>query len=530
MALTKLSPRQRMINMMYIVLIAMLALNVDKHVLKAFHLMEKNFVSSSNSFDQKNNLQMAGFLKIMEKEEKKAKPYYKSALAAQEISKDFDTYIEGLKNEMLELYGGRLEEEEGEAGLTSLKNPEGMEKHAYYFIVQDNGKHAAELQQKINTTRDKLLNLLKPDEDELFVDSKYFNLAKQANLLQADEPPRYGTSKQTWASVNLEYQPVGALMASLTQYQNNAKALEADVINKLMYGVNQSSHIIDELNAAIIPQSNYVMEGENYTADVMLIASSSSVTPKITMNGSNLSTIEGGVGKINVRASGIGQKTISGNIEVADPKTGEPELYPFQHTYQVFKPVATVSPDAMNLVYRDLKNPMSISVPGFSAADIRVEANNGAQITGSNGRYNLKMNGSSSKVNVTVYAKGKKMGTTEFRVRNVPEPGPMLGGIRNDSRAKSRAELCAQSVVLASLGEGFAYNLPFKVTSFRLTYAPKRGNAVRLRTNGNKLTPEMKRLLCGCSAGDQFIIENIKSKNSEYGIQRAVSPMTITVR
>jgi gliding motility-associated protein GldM len=530
MAQVKLPPRQRMINMMYIVLIAMLALNVDKHVLKAFHLMEKNFISSASSYDKKNDLQMSGFLQLVNKEEEKARPYYEAAKDAQKISAEFDRYIEELKTEVIALYNGRLEEEEGEDGITSLKTPEGIEKHANFFLVQEKGKRAKELQAKINSTRDKLLALLKPDSRELFVSKKYFSMAEQANLLQANEPENTGITKATWATINLENQPVGALVANLTQYQNNAKALEADVISKLIYGVNQSSHIIDELNAAIIPQSNYVMEGENYQADVMLIATSSAAKPKITMNGNSLNSMEKGVGKINFKANGIGEKTIKGTIEVADPKTGKPTLYPYEHTYQVFKPVATVSAEELNLLYKTLDNPLSISVPGFSAADIKVTATGGASVNGINGKYNVKVSGTARSVDVTVFAKGKNMGTTTFRVRDVPPPDAMLGGIKNDGRAVSRAELCAQNSLLATLGDDFAYNLPFRVTSFRFIYIPKRGDFKSAEGTGNTLTPLMKSAMCGAQSGDRFLIENITATNSQYGITKSVAPMNLVVR
>ncbi|MBT8327866.1 MAG: gliding motility protein GldM, partial [Bacteroidia bacterium] len=427
MAKTKLSPRQKMINMMYLVLLALLALNVDKHVLKAFHLMEKNFLSSSESYDRKNQNQMAGFFQLMEKEEVKAKPYYSSAKEAQAISQEFNGYISDLKREIEELYDGRLEMEEGEDGLTSLKMPEGMEKHANFFMVKNRGKKAKELQEKINTTRDKLLNLLLPTNDSLFYTEDVYLAVKQANLLKAEEPSNASLSKKTWASINLEYQPVGALMALLTQYQNNAKALEADVIRSLMEGVHADNFVIDQLDAAIIPRSNYVMEGENYEADVMMIARNSASQPEISMNGAPLQTIEQGIGKLSFTARGIGEKTVKGEITVRDPRTNEPKQYPYEHTYQVFKPVATVSADKLNLLYVDLDNPLSISVPGFSAADISVKASRGASISGSNGTYNVKVDGSARKVSITVTAGGRNMGTTEYRVRNVPEPNGQIG-------------------------------------------------------------------------------------------------------
>lgn len=530
MATTNLSPRQRMINMMYIVLIAMLALNVDRHVLKAFHLMEKNFITSAESYDKKNAVQMAGFAILADEEKEKATPYYEAAQNAQRISSEFDLYIEDLKSEIIELYDGRLEEEEGEDGLTSLKSPEGMEKHAYLFMVKEKGKRAKELQLKINSTRDKLLDLLKPAEDKLFVDSTHYYEAKQSNLLDAKEPATTSASKRSWASINLEYQPVGALIALLTQYQNNAKALESDIIGRLIRGVNSSAHIIDELNAAIIPQSNYVMEGEKYTADVMLIARSSSAIPKITMNGSPIQEMNGGVGKIDIVASGVGQKTVSGEIELADPKTGEPSFYKYEHKYQVFKPVATVSPTKMNLLYIGLDNPLNISVPGFSAADINVSTSSGATISGSNGTYKVKVDGSKRKVHINVTAKGRSMGSTEFRVRNIPEPEIQIGGVPNDGRARSASELCAQNRILASLGKDFAYDMQWRVTKFQFIYVPRRGNAIPKNGNGSTLTREMKDLICHAQRGDIILIQNVKAKDTRFGNIKSVPPMTVQIR
>ncbi len=143
-----------MINMMYLVLLALLTLNVDNRVLKAFRLMGKNFVSSANIYDLKNQNQMVGFAQMFTKETEKSKPYYEADQKAQIIPKEFNSYISKVKVEVENLYDGRLEEEEGKDGLTSLKMPEGMEKHAHYFMLDKNGKKVKELQAKINSTRD----------------------------------------------------------------------------------------------------------------------------------------------------------------------------------------------------------------------------------------------------------------------------------------------------------------------------------------------------------------------------------------
>ena len=527
MANVKLPPRQRMINMMYIVLIAMLALNVDRHVLEAFHLMEQDFNSSSMSFDRKNNSLMNQFSKAVNDDEAKAKPYYEAAEKAQAISKEFNAYISSIKKDIEEMYKGRAANDDNETGLPALKTPEGMEKHANYFMVENDGARAKELQTKINTTRDRLLDLLKPGDQQLFVDLTKYNEVQAANLLDAEEPRSNGSVQKSWASTHLEYQPAGALMAMLTQYQNNAKALEADVINKLLLGVNSSAFIIDELNAAIIPKSNYVMAGETYTADVMLMATASNAKPTITVNGAPLAAMEGNVGKIEIPATGIGEKKISGTIEVADPKTGEPRIYNYEHNYQVFKPVATVSAEAMKILYVGLDNPLSISVPGFSASDVQVTSN-GARISGGNGTYKAKVDGSQKKVSITVQAKGKPMGTTEYKVRKVPEPRSQLGGIRSDGRGKTKGALCAQDRILANLGEGFAYDLPFTVTSFTIILDSKMGTVSRT-VSGNRIPADIKQKICKLKSGDRIFIEKVKARNSEYNMTRNAAPTMIVV-
>ncbi len=529
MAKTNLSPRQKMINMMYLVLLALLALNVDRHVLKAFHDMELNLISSASNYDAKNKLQMASFLKLLQSDEEKAKPYYESALKAQEISKEFNTYIEGLKTEIEELYRGREEAEEDEL-VGALKTPEQMEKHANLFVVKDKGKRAKELQTKINTTRDKLLELLKPDKDSLFRDNRQYHQAKRSNLLNANDPSSAGVNKKTWASENIEYKPVGALMALLTQYQNNAKALEADVIRGLMTGVNEGSFIVDQIDAKIIPRSNYVMAGENYRAEVMLIATNSTVQPKITMNGEVLEDVDMGIGNISFPVSGIGEQTVSGVVTVNDPTTNKPKEYSYNDTFQVFSPVATVSADKMNLLYVDLNNPLSISVPGFSAADIRVSVSSGARITGSNGRYNIKVDGSQRKVNVTVFAKGNNMGTTEYRVRNVPTPSLQIGGITNFSRGLRRAELIPQNAMYANLGMDFAYDMRWRVLSYKVIYIPRNRPAVWKQVTGSAIPSDVKQWFRSAQPGDRFSIESVKAQDTEYGIRRNLNPTSFVMR
>ncbi|MDC1395529.1 hypothetical protein N8368_03365 [Bacteroidia bacterium] len=125
---------------------------------------------------------------------------------------------------------------------------------------------------------------------------------------------------------------------------------------------------------------------------------------------------------------------------------------------------------------------------------------------------------------------GKKMGTSEFRVRNVPAPGAMLGGIPNNGNAVTKGQLCAQNRVLATLGQDFAYNLQFSVLKYRFIYSPRHGNPEVINGSGDVLTSQMKNLMCRSKRGDRFIIEGITAKDTKYGMVKKVNSMTLTVR
>lgn len=529
MAAQKLSSRQKMINMMYLVLIAMLVLNVDKRVLKSFHTMEVSNIGATEALDAKNKIMIDRLSEMVQNDAEKAQPYYERALKAYGLVSEFNEYIERVKGEVEALYGGRLENEAGMNLLTELKTPDQFEKHSNYFLVLDNGIKAQELQNKINSTRDKLFDLLKIDGDSLFANEHALNAVKRSNQLSADEPTDNGLSERTWAEENLESLPGGALMAMLSQYQSNAQLLGSEVINKLLYGVTGQDYTFDELRAEVIPKSNYVMRGEEYEANILLVARSTTSDPDFIVNGEELANVERGIGRLKLPTNSIGIQEYSGTVKVLNPSTNEVDTFNFTREYQVFDPVATVSPKAMNLFYVGLDNPVSISVPGFSAQDVSVSISSGGRISGSNGNYMVKVDGTQRKVRINVSAKGRPMGGTEFRVRNIPEPRAQLGSIANDGRAARHEVAAMQPTIIASMGADFAYEMNWKVTSYEFIFIPKRGNYTRRRVNGSQVSSELRSLLRSADRGDILMIQDIRARDSRYGNEKSLSPVTMNL-
>ncbi|MDB9883299.1 hypothetical protein OAD66_09235, partial [Bacteroidia bacterium] len=229
MAGGKVSPRQKMINMMYLVLTALLALNVSKEILKSFHLFEKSFDNAAKNIDAKNEATMGALLKSAEEKPLKTKPYLDRAKKAEGIASDFMKYVDGLISNTEEMYGGaEARNEEGE-----LLAADQMEQHANYF-GEENENHGVELQAKINETREALLDILKPDPTDSFYnikDNKVYDNALASCQLWAKDAEG-GVSQSSWVSENLVHVPAAGLMAIFSRLKNDAKTLEAEVLEQ----------------------------------------------------------------------------------------------------------------------------------------------------------------------------------------------------------------------------------------------------------------------------------------------------------
>ncbi|PCJ66502.1 MAG: hypothetical protein COA58_06915 [Bacteroidetes bacterium] len=522
MAGGKMSPRQKMINMMYLVLMALLALNVSKEILKSFHLFEQSFNSAAENIDAKNTATMGALRKQMEEKPGKTKPYMDRAIKVQKIADDFVDYVEGLKKIVEDLYGGEdARTEEGE-----MIAADQMEKHANYFGPENKNK-GVEFQAKLNKAREDMLAILKPDPSDTsfnIKDDKVYQEALAACQLWAKEP--------TWINDNLVHVPSAGVMAIFSRIKNDAKTLESDVLEKLAARVDATDYKFDKLEAKVLAKSNYVMEGENYEADILLVASNSKSNPTITVGGTSVN-VEGGVGKYTQGASGVGIKTFAGKIVIAGPEGAQE--FAFSNEFTVFKPAATIAATEMNLLYKGIDNPMSISVPGFAAADVKISAPGLNLKSLGGGKYNAKVPSSTSRMvtitaSITRDGKTKTVGSQKFRVRSLPQPTAQLGGLRNDGLPKGKASIGAQTTIIASMGAGFAYNLKYRVNGFKMIMAYKRRPPVMASSSSGVLTSKMRGMIKSAKAGDRILIEGIRATESKYGFKANLSPIIITIR
>ncbi len=531
MASGKLSPRQKMINMMYLVLIALLALNISNEILKAFHLMEVSFVKANQSLTDKNKGIMAAFDAAMEKKDaagERARPWAEKAKKVQDISAKFCKDIDLYKAEIEKAAGGRKELDPGQTGLPEMSKGDDMEGHKHYLGTDETTKGKGdELRVIIDKARTDMIGVLKGVKN----DKATMEGFEKTTAFKVEDFKDENGSKKTWERDVLGHSPVAGVMAMLTKVQNDCKALETDILTKLAENIDAATIKFDKQMAVVISESTNVMSGSSFKAQVALAAYNSTAAQRILVNGSPI-PVKDGLGEINIPASGVGSHKIEAKIESIDPATGETVLISAPVVeWTSFQPSATISADAMNVLYIGLDNPMSISVPGVAPANTNPVGNGINLKKVSDGKYIATVGAGSKEGTISVTAKmpdgtSKKMGEMKYRIRQVPKPEAMLGQLGSGSYPKA-AVSAAAAFVYANLANFVFDGVKFTVTKYSVIFVPRRGNMEETSVAGNSAAA-IKNFANKAKAGDIILIDRIRATGP--GGERPLNPITITIQ
>jgi gliding motility-associated protein GldM len=492
MAGGKETPRQRMIGILYLVLLGLIALEVPENLLDAFKNIGDSLTASKTNVKTGIDNSFTVFEKTKLKDEpERAKDPYARAQKAKQLADDLDNYIESLKTTLVKESGGMSEATGDYAGR------EGMDFSVDLMV--DRRKNGYELHKKIDDTRKALLALFKDPKDTIGM-----NLS-----LHATPPrPRAGFPTKDWEQANFgEGIPMGAAMTSLIKIQSDVKNSENEVVKKLLGKVDQAVVNLDKFQAVAVAPTSYVLVGQPYTAQVFLTASDSHSTPDITVEGSRLPT-DAGVGKYSGSTGSEGIHTWVGTIKVKQTDGSFKTYQTPPQTYQVARPSAVVSPDKMNVLFIGVANPVSVSAPGVPKEKLHVSISNGS-LSGSNGKYEATVT-APGEATVTVSGelggKTQVLGSTMFRIKRIPDPKPQFAG--KSSGSTSAANLKAQDKLFAKL-ENFYFDLRFDVSRFTMYIMKPRQDAIILNSSSSELTPAMKQALNTIGPGTKVIFSNI---------------------
>ncbi len=507
-----ISPRQKMINMMYLVLTALLALNVSAEILRAFHLVEVSMEKAGANIDKKN----ADILKSIDSyvannpSDEKGKNAQVQAAKCDKTSKAALKYLGDLKTLLVDgvdkdgkpnaKHSGRKEGKQDE----EVEDASNMEKHANLFIIQGKG---AELKNNVNKWRTDMISVLSPDLQKLIKSDLNTDVSKG--------------STQTWESELFEHTPLAAVITLLTKTENDVKNTEAQVLDELKKDLTKVNIVVDQFEAKVIPnKGTYIIAGGKYEADIFLAASSSRSTFDLSVNGANVN-VESGIGKYTASASGQGLKKYKGVI-TQKQIDGTDKKYEFESEYFVTQPLAVVSATKMNVIYRAIPNPISVSVPGFDASQVMVSTSVGSlSPAGQNGMYNIMVQptdvNKTLKINVSVKSDGatKQMGEMEFRLKNIPKPNPQLGSIEASGETDP-AKIKGGNAVFTILKDFAFEGIKYDVKSFKIIYQPVTGPAQFEFVNaGNLVPPRMRAFLQNVRKGDKVIVIDIKAQGPQ---------------
>src|SRR5688572_388952 len=530
MAGAKLSPRQRMIGMMYLVLTALLALNVSKEIINAFVTVNDSLEASNQNTTSRNERIYADFQKAMQNDPTKVGPFNTKAQNTRKLSTEMIAYIDNLKKEIT------VKVEKLEAGAT-VPAPRDIARKDDYDVptnimcgdkADGKGHKASEFKEKINKFKADILKPLSPADQKLFSP----RLDQLLNT-KDPEPKMVQDNKKTWEMANFYHNPVVATIALLTKFQADVRNVESEIINHLYTSIDAGSFKFDNLEARVIAPTSYVLTGQEYKADVFLAAYSSTSNPEITVGGAPI-PVEGGLGRYSTRPGSEGIKKWGGIIKVKDPATNQIKEYPFESEYIAAKPSSVVSADKMNVLYIGVENPMSISVPGVADPNVVPSISGGgatlvrdSKLGGSKYIAKATTQGEAT-INVTAKLDGKNvpMGAFKYRVKRVPDPVAMVNGKKGGPINK--AELAAATSV-NSIMENFDFELYFRVNKFRMTLIRKGKDPVELEAPSNLITAQMKSAIQAAGPGAKVYFEYIKASGPD-GTTRSLSSVNFVLQ
>lgn len=493
MAGGKQTPRQKMINLMYLVFIAMLALNMSKEVLSAFGLMNEQF-ESSNKEASISNEGLYNALAIKASENPSFTAAKNLSDKVKNISNEFYTYLDGLKADVVKDVekdsNGKLPYEAMDKGDKIDEgwfegdgySPKGKE------IVATIEKFKADMKAAIgNDVKYKAIN------SEL--DSK-FNTS--------DVKDGEGVIKK-YLDYHYKGFPSIASLTKLSAMQNNVKSIEANVYNLALGKAAIEANSMKNYTALVVLDKNAYFQGEKVTGKVVLGRYDENTKP-VSFNGPG--KIENGQAVINLTAGSVGEQKIGGQFVFLEDGKEVPLKFEGKYVVVPRPNSATISADKMNSVYRGVVNPMTVSFAGVSDSDVKASAP-GAWSSVGKGKYNwnvTSVSGNTAKISVTAKLSDGKVVTDmkEFNVRPIPAPVPELRGKQGSSKG-NKNDLASSTVNVAF--PDFVFDVKTTVVSFEL-YIP--GNAAMI-IQGNRFDARAQAAIAKCKRGDVVTINNIKT-------------------
>jgi len=517
MAGGKLSPRQKMINLMYLIFIAMLAMQMDKKVLSSFGFMKEkiedaNLASSTNI----DNILSSLNTKATDQPDKFA-DLNKKAQEINKLSENLFVYMSALKDSILS-----DTDDEDKTNYEAMSGGDRLDE--MFFKGEGLTPQGEKFVESINSYRDNLLSILGTDANPDLIR----NVKKRFNT--DPEPAREEDSPEIpWIKSRYEGMPMITSIANITQIQGDVKNTEAEIYTNLLGGQLETEVSLTNYEGIVALKKTAYFAGERVEGKVVLGRYDATLVPtEVILNGRDLTDkVEEGQVNIDIPAGNVGTNNIKGTITFM--QDGEAQDIPFESSYSVIAEPseAVISADKMNVVYRGLDNPISISVPGVGDKDITPTVGKGNKLTKTgNGKYILNP-GSGKEVTINVSAKlssGKNIKTPKiFRIKDIPAAA---GTVRGDFGVVPMPKSSLGNTPIAAELPDFVFDLELVVQGFTI----KVPGQLAVKCVGTRLSAKAKKTLAKARRGDLITIFDIKAIEKEKGTRiKKVLPVSIQI-
>lgn len=505
MALPK-EPRQKMINLMYLVLTALLALNVSSEILNAFRTVNNSLNNATSTIDDKNKT-LFNSLADLQKDPKtaqKAAIWAPKAAKAKQLSDDMNAYIIDLQN--------KLKKEADLDPATGKFNEGSLEASTRLMDEQGEGK---KLLQKLTDFKAALLGI-----DPAIAKEFSNTLPIDLSMPQVEDK-----TNNTWTAAYFRMTPAIAAVTILSKFQNDVKNSESQVVEYCHNQIGQVQVVYDQFQAFAGQSSQYLMPGQELQITAGVGAFSAAAKPNITIDGASVPLNPDGAAIYKTTVGGPGSYTKKVHITFIKPDgtTGSKDV---DVNYTVGSPTgASVSADAVKVLYIGLDNPISVS--GGNVGDEKVSFNidNGNFTKDRPGHYIVRPTKVGT-ANITLTIDGKPQ-AFPFRVKNVPDPIAMVGASKGGPTKVN--DFKAQAGVRAEL-ENFVFEgVQFNVTGYTIVCQGagfSEGLQYR-QVSGASFNP-VRDLIEKCRPGSAVTIDEIKV--SGPGGSRQLPPIQFNLR
>ncbi|RYD52997.1 MAG: gliding motility protein GldM [Sphingobacteriales bacterium] len=515
MALPK-EPRQLMINLMYLVLTAMLALNVSSEILHAFKTINNSITHSNESIQSKNGelyMSLDANAQLPEARDR-VRPFNDKAVEVRQEAEKMVQYLEEWKKKVVTASGGYLPDGD-------IKAESDIDASTRLLVEEKGGN---QIKERIVALRSYMLDRVNPDVRAAF---------------DKDLPLRIDTASKTdnnpqgdWATANFYNMPVMGAVTLFSKMQNDVRNSEATIINELTRESSAKTIKFDEIIALGVPKTSYALQGQKVEGNIMIAAYNKSVTPRISVSSGRVLQVKDGIGTWETTASGVGLQTVRGTVSL--DFDGKTQSRPFEFQYMVGSAGAAMQLDAMNVVYAGIPNPVSVSAAGYNMEDVSLSIP-GVTLSAGAGKGKYVINAApnaatvTASVNVRTAAGVKTVGTYPIRVKRIPNPEAQMAGKTQGFMPSSTFR--AQLGVVSELKD-FLFDIRSVVKSFQFSMVRKKSSDIigPFTVNGPRFSDnrDVQQLVESARPGDKIFIEEVKATLPDNTV-RSINPIVFTL-